>query len=217
MDAYCDVAGDGSVHCLPRVCAPNQARCVDRGGASAVCDARGSDESVVDCPDGCDFASGRCSGPSTGDCDFVPEVTEGTTFFDLCEEDEDYEPQSGPQCGSTNADAGDRMVRLVLTERRRVLIELRDQDGEVGVDTILYVRNSCGEGAAQLACSDDIRCDTSSIDFGCSSSGNQVRESRLVLDLEPGEYFIVADAFDYSTGGGGSFTCGFVRLLVEFI
>ena len=55
----------------------------------------------------------------------------------------------------------------------------------------------CDERGTQIACDDDVTCAESSIGGPCS--GVEVRESRIETHLAAGTYYIVADAFAYST------------------
>ncbi len=90
---------------------------------------------------------------------------------------------------STCADGArspDHVYRLTITQRSRVQIVLQsDHDGA------LHVRRDCLDPATELGCNDDAP----------GSSGSQGR-SELLLPLDPGEYFIIADGYSSATQGG---------------
>lgn len=225
LDCGGDVCNAATASCEPPAgfCTPGSRRCLnDR--ESAVCNADGLSETPVACPFSCNAATGACmTDPPPPTCGDLPVVEDGDTHrIDLCStgDDETHQPD-GDGCPATSrADSGDAIFELLVDRRRRVRIDLRDDDS-AAIDTIVYVRNSCttiaGVGA-QIACSDDIPCADSDISTGCpgGGGGTQVRQSIIDETFEAGTYYIVVDAFEYTTGGGSAFECGQVRLSVDF-
>lgn len=194
--------------CHMQVCEPGSRNC--EGNELIICDARGASETSMGCEIACDDLTGTCIG--------MPDMCEGlgrvivggTVRVDLCSESDDNTYVPGGQCGAdTRANTGDRVLALTIERPMRVTIDLRDVDGMVGIDTVVYLRRVCDQESSQIACSDDIPCSESDIMSGCSD-GFQVRQSRITITLEPGTYYVVVDAFEY-----GGFDCGFVDLRVS--
>ncbi|MEL6178298.1 MAG: hypothetical protein AAFS10_05060 [Myxococcota bacterium] len=223
--AFCGADGD-SVGCVPWVCEPGVALCLgerDRGN----CNARGSDV-VVDlqgqCPERCE--AGACVGEpqmEEGDCglqEVTPLPLDDTIVFNLCEEGDDFaNTQAPPGCGADGErfPGRDRVFVLTLTEPTTVALDLSDADDGAAIDTVVYVRSACRDADSQQACGDDVLCSDSDIDVGCQGQGAdsvQVRQSRLTLDLDAGNWYVVADQYTYNQNGQG-FTCGTVRLQVR--
>jgi hypothetical protein len=117
---------------------------------------------------------------------------------------------------ATRANGPDLVYAITLATRSTITLDLRDDDG-VPIDTVLYLRTHCDEMASQVACSDDLPCGMT--DFGCgggSTSRLEVRQSRITITLEPGTYYVIADSFEYDSGGT-RFTCGDVLLRYDVV
>jgi hypothetical protein len=96
----------------------------------------------------------------------------------------------------------------------QVEVNLFDADRSTAIDTVVYLRSSCNDRASQLACSDDIDCSDSTVPGpgGCAGM-TELRQSIIETRLEAGTYYIVADAFDYSSSSV-EYGCGRVSLTV---
>jgi hypothetical protein len=204
MGAFCEAG-----MCRPRVCTPGSRMCSWDRRSSIECNDRGSASTTTMCSTFCEGSTGACSSGSTG-CFLLPSIgVGGSQRFDLCDETDGDTYTPGGGCpASTRANAGDRTFQLRIDRTQTVLIDLRDVDSGAAIDTVVYVRRTCDDASTQLGCDDDVPCAESDITTGCSGEV-QVRQSRLVLTLEPGTYYIVADAIGYD-----SFGCGLVELRV---
>lgn len=210
-DAYCD-----SGACVDWVCEPGSRACTDDLTGVEICDARGRMTAVTPCTGGaCDPDTGRCSdAPSS--CEGLPELEVGDTVtVDLCAEsdDETFQPM-GPNCSSdTPARTGDRVFALRVESTQNLVIQLQDDDARAAIDTIVYVRSICDRPGSQLACDDDEPC--SGIPFpGACTDGVALGLSRIRDRFEPGVYYVVVDAFEY-TRGERRYGCGEVELTVR--
>jgi hypothetical protein len=201
------VMSGGAASCTATGCAPaGSSRC--DGDDLVTCHGDGT-ETRMTCPSGCDPAANACATAPV--CPGIPALARGMTTIDLCAERDASTHASAEGCRTDErADSGDRVYRLDIETATTVVLDLVDADGSTSIDTILYVRTDCEDASSQLACSDDIPCSDSVITSGCVG-GWQVRQSRLVLRLEPGTYYVVVDAFLYSTGPV-EFRCGTVIL-----
>lgn len=201
------LACEGGV-CRGRVCTPGTVTCSGDGSGIVTCTPDGSSVRYSPCPAGCDPATNACT--TSDACAGLPSIALGdTTRIDLCAADGMTSYVRAEGCGAmSDADANDATFVLTIREPTAVELDLRDVDPTVGIDTILYVRRACDAADSQLACSDDIPCTESDITSGCSG-GVQVRQSRITTRLEPGTYYVVADALRYS-----EFDCGEVELRV---
>ncbi|MCC6878142.1 MAG: hypothetical protein IT378_27765 [Sandaracinaceae bacterium] len=204
--SYCD-----GTECRAQVCDPGSITCSGSGLSSIVCNDRGSAATTTPCANGCDPASGMCRDRPPA-CAGLPAVELNAPLtFNLCTEtDGDTYVVSTGCPANTRADSGDRTFVLTIARAGTYMIDLRDADTSRGIDTAVYLRRSCDDATSQIACDDDVPCNMSDIMTGCSSSGVQVRQSRIVTALEPGTYYVVADAFVYD-----SFQCGQVLLRVS--
>lgn len=210
MMAFCD--GD---HCQPHVCRPNSRMCSPDGTSVLSCTARGDDVDAEDCGDGrCDPATFRCEGGG-GPCDALNNVRIGEDrTANLCGRDDDNSRVPGGTCGGTSrSDTGDITYRLTLTEPTRVTIELTDIAESTAVDTVVYVRRVCDDETTQVLCSDDVPCEASTAEPPACIDGVDPRQSRVTADLPAGSYYVVVDAFEY-TSGSTEFRCGQVRLRI---
>lgn len=107
------------------------------------------------------------------------------------------------------------MFRLEVPFAQEVTIELTDNDTMRAIDTIVYVRRTCDDGTTQVACDDDVPCDSSTVPSGeLCIGGVDVRQSRIVTRLAAGTYYVVLDAFEYRRDMV-AFTCGQVRLSIR--
>lgn len=194
-------------------CEPGSSLCTDDLTATRTCrdDGDGYDDPVA-CPTRCNPRTGLCN-PAPVACPdtSVVDLTPGNYTFDLCEGSRNYEATDGDgDCRPLDVDGPERVFRLAITRPTDVLIDLRDDDDSLAIDTQLYLRSRCDDPASQLACSDDIDCATSDVVIGDCNGGLQRRQSRIAARLEPGEYFLVADSLVYDDGT--SFECGAVLL-----
>ena len=156
--------------------------------------------------------------PHPGECalEDVPLLEPGTLRFDLCLGAEQFgNLHDLPDCPSTGDDfpGRDRIFRIELDRARRVRLQLKDDDDEVGIDTVLYVRTACEDETSQILCHDDVLCRDSDIEFGCDDPNlPQVRHSFIEAELEAGTYYVIADQYSYN-----NFTCGLVELIYELV
>ncbi len=209
MGSFC--SGD---RCQTWVCEPGSRECTGDGRGVIVCDARGANEAMTPCPLGCDPATNACITTSPA-CMGLPRIAVGDDqAFDLCRETDDdtYTPTSDGCPAPQEAAVGDRVFALTIEHEMDVVINLRDVDTLAAVDTVVYVRRACDDAATQTACDDDVPCDASTLGGFCT--GTEVRESRIFVHLTPGIYYVVADAFAYSTDRT-MYRCGNVQLSVE--
>ncbi len=195
--------------CEPRTCMPGAVSCSRDMSGVVTCNDSGTSLGYMPCERGCDPATRMCRG-STTTCSGLPAVRVGESRrLDLCDSEDTTTPSSAEGCGaSSRADSGDATFALTIASRTRVTLDVRDVDSGVGVDTVISLRRTCDDPASQLACSDDVPCTGSDIPMGCSG-GVQVRQSRVTVDLEPGTYYVVVDAYVYD-----AFECGQVELRV---
>ncbi len=209
-DAYC--AGN---RCESWVCEPGSRECGADFRSVVTCSERGDSETRTACDLGCDPATDSCVTVSPT-CADLPQISLGASVnIDLCRarDDDTHVPAEG--CPTTaEADVGDRVLVLQIDRPTDVVIELTDIDFGAAIDTLLYVRRVCDDPDTQVVCSDDVECSTSTVPGpgGCSGSVD-VRQSRIETRLAPGLYYIVADAFDYTTDSN-VYRCGVVRLSV---
>jgi hypothetical protein len=215
MRAYC-----ASGECRPWMCTPGTSACSPDTRSVVNCSARGDSQTTTPCELGCDPTTNACRTSSLA-CMGLPRIALGdTTRFNLCFEPNGDTHLPAPGCdATTEANVGDRTFTLTLEEATDVVMELTDDDGTTGVDTLLYVRRVCDSRESQIACSDDVPCSESTVPgsppcSGTGSSAVQVRQSRIVTRLEAGTYYIVADGFAYSMDGA-TFRCGQVELAVD--
>jgi hypothetical protein len=203
--AYCEGGA-----CVPWVCEPGSTACSADFRGVERCDARGTASTTESCGSGfCDPSTGAC-GTLPSACTSLPAITVGgTARFSLCTvSDGDTYTPVGDCAGGVRANSGDRTYQLRVDTTRTVTFDLRDVDSTTAIDTVVYVRRVCDDAATQLGCDDDVPCLESDITTGCSG-GLQVRQSRLTLTLDPGVYYVVADAIEYDV-----FNCGTVELRV---
>ncbi len=210
MSAFC-----ASNQCQGWVCMPGQQHCTGDFRGVVVCSDRGDMQTTMPCDPGCNPTTNACV-MSPAACAALPRINLGDTRnFDLCHQSDNNTFTRTDVCSATSrANLGDQTFRLTLTERTTVQIELRDNDPTVAIDTIVYVRRVCDDSTTQIACDDDIPCDMATIPpgpTGCRSY--EVRQSILQTTLDAGTYYIVADAFMYSTMTT-SYNCGQVQLTV---
>ncbi|MCB9596762.1 MAG: hypothetical protein H6719_28830 [Sandaracinaceae bacterium] len=212
MDAFCQTD-----HCEPHVCRPNSRECSADGGSVLSCSARGDALDTMSCGSGrCDGATRMCTGGGDA-CTGLMGIRPGADReMNLCSFSDDNTYQPDTMCrGTTRASVGDRIFELRLDAPTRVTIELTDIDEGAAIDTIFYLRRVCDDQSTQIGCADDVPCAASTAEPAACFDGVDVRQSRLTVDLPAGNYYIVADAFLYTTGGGTMFGCGRVRLSVR--
>lgn len=198
--------------CERRICMPNERECTSDG--VLVCNARGDNQTLMPCGDlGCDAATDRCITVSPR-CAAAPRITLGTTLLlDLCAEEDDDTHQPAEGCrADQRADVGDETYVLTITEPTDVEIQVTDADLDAAIDTLVYLRRICDDQGSQIACSDDVPCESSTVPGGCARF--EVRQSRIVSRLEPGTYYVVVDAYAYNTDRT-RFGCGLVQVRVR--
>jgi len=204
---FCNPRGGTNARCEDWVCAPGRRSCA--GDRAVACDARGSTETRETCPFGCDPGTGTCLG-SMPTCPGIEVLTPGAVRRDTCAASDhfSYVPDGDCLDGFT-ADGGDVIFSFTLESERRVLLNLRDDDPERQIDTIIYIRSTCDDASTQLACRDDVPCSDSTLP-GCDGT-EQVRESRISTTLPAGTYYVIIDSFLYDQAGI-TYECGWVRL-----
>lgn len=139
-------------------------------------------------------------------------LSPGGYRFDLCAAAARTAHIDQGDCGSGGASSGaERVFTFTLAEETEVLLDLRDEDDEAAIDTILYLRADCDDPRSQVACSDDIPCDQSDVELGACDRGLQVRQSRIERRLAAGSYTLFADHLVYR-----GFGCGTVELRVDW-
>lgn len=219
-DAYCGTDRAGNASCIERDCDPGERTCSADGSSVVACNEIGSGftDVVEECEEGCADDGESCAGgtvdppPSTCDLADFTLLTPGELEFSLCDESDSASNEESDAC-RYNYDGNDRTFALVLTERTDVVLDLRDNDGEAAIDTVLYVRRDCDDASSQIACDDDVSCDSSDVDTGGCVGGSQPRQSRVELTLDAGTYFVVADQYSYTSRRTGTrFGCGDVLL-----
>lgn len=203
--------------CEPWVCPPSSRECTADGRGLLVCNARGDNQTLTPCERGCNRETNTCVTIAPRCTIGVPRIAVGgSASVDLCAETDDDTHQPGTNCPrEQRASAGDGTFVLTITEATNVAIEVSDTDRDRAVDTVVYLRRTCDEQGSQIACSDDVPCETSTLP-GPACTGVEVRQSRIFWRLEPGTYYIVVDAFEHDTGST-RFGCGVVQLSVRAI
>ncbi|MEM9489832.1 MAG: hypothetical protein AAGC55_11840, partial [Myxococcota bacterium] len=123
--------------------------------------------------------------------EYSPSVNECGTEVPLLDM-----PESGDALGTAISDGTNELVSAcggtgpetvfgLTVETPRALIISTDFP-ETTLDTVLYLREGCGDPSSELACNDD--------DIGLSST--------LVVErIEPGQYYLVVDAHSSSANG----------------
>ncbi len=220
-DAYCGEDRAGNAACIERACEPGALSCSPDGSSVVACNEIGSGFSdvVEECDNGCADDGVSCAGgtvdppdPTTCDLADFTLLTPGDVEFSLCDESNSASNAQSDAC-RFNYEGNDRTFALVLTEPTDVVLDLRDNDGGAAIDTVLYIRGNCDDAASQIACDDDVSCDSSDIDTGGCVDGSQPRQSRLELSLDAGTYYVVADQYSYTSRRTGTrFGCGDVLL-----
>jgi hypothetical protein len=223
-DAFCGEDRAGNASCIEARCEPGERICSSDRSAVVACDDRGAgySEVVEECAEGCaddgvSCAAGTVDPTDPPACDLAAFtlLTPGEQEFSLCDESNDTNNAESDQC-QYSYDGNDRTFALVLTERTDVLLDLRDEDGEAAIDTVLYIRTDCNAAGSQVACDDDVPCDESDITTGGCVSGSQPRQSRIQTTLDAGTYYVVADQYSYTSRRTGTrFGCGNVLLRYE--
>lgn len=168
--AYCEAGA-----CVPRVCIPNAITC--DGTSESRCDARGATQSTEECRRGC--VPGMGCRPATMCALAVQGTVEiGTTYrINTCGAGDDS--VFNPGCTRVDRSGPDVIARLNVATAGRFRIDL--DRVRTGTDPVLYVRTACADGGSQLACNDD--------------ETDTTFNSRIDIDLEPGDYFLMLDTF----------------------
>lgn len=186
--AYCEAGA-----CVAWVCQPSSVSC-SPGTEATRCDERGTMSTTAACSRGCLPAVG-CAPATACMLDLFGTIeTSGTLEFDTCGQGDDATFVSG--CTRVDISGPDVIVRLEVPVRAEYRIELDNVTS--GVDPVLYLRAACDDAGSELACDDD---------------GGPSVASEFDMELEPGDYFIVADSFR-DTDEGLEGRCGSMRLTV---
>ncbi|WP_205627136.1 hypothetical protein [Sandaracinus amylolyticus] len=198
---------DGDATCVARTCEPLRTRC--DGDVLYTCDADGAHEAPTTCEHGCSEGACVTEAPS---CVWSGEIVdEGSYTIDLCGRTDDHRVRAD-QCEGAASNGEDAQVRLFVSQRRRLRLDLRDVDGPGGVDTVLSLLRRCGDVQSEIECANDVACADADDDLKATpcESGRQPRQSRLELELDPGTYYLLLDSQNR-----GSFGCGRVELRVR--
>jgi hypothetical protein len=176
------------------------------------------------CPGGlwvcADENSVNCNCPGGGDpdgtCDApFPLAGAGTFTVDLCGNGDDSRAVAQDNCGGQQLFGEDVVYSFSLDAAADVSVVVEDADDMVAIDTITYLRTSCGEATSQVACHDDVACTVENEDrLGACVNTSQPRQSRMGGRLEAGRYFLIVDSFSV-VAGGQSFDCGTVRVTIS--
>lgn len=208
--AICGIDASGNAACIEPSCEAGEAFCSEDLSRIEVCNRFGVFE-YEDCEFGCNPERLACN-PEPGACEIDYEVLEPGEFtFDLCGSGDDTtHADDGENCGTYRNRGEEVVFQFTLDRAAEVFLDLQDFDDSGAIDTILYLRSECDEQDSQIACSDDIACEESTVEVGECNGGVQVRQSRIVEDLGPGTYYVVADNIEYD-----DFRCGPVLLTFE--
>lgn len=210
---YCDEGG-----CRAWNCEPGSRECNGDLSAVVVCDARGVGTQEIECPTGvCDEETGNCEGVAPGRCMGLPALFPGSReTVDLCARSNDETYVGTDECDMRfRANAGDQVFALLIESGGRYAIEVEDDEITRPIDTVVYLRRVCDEAGTQLGCDDDTACSSFPIPDPSCQDGRDVGHARLEIDLEPGTYYVVADAFLYDAGDGRRSVCGDVAVRVD--
>lgn len=225
----CGEDADGRSACVedgptvdPAICVPGALTCSPDAAAVLRCNADGTAfEVATRCESGCNPDTNECNGgtvdPPVGCSDLDAEPLEqGTLNFSLCDTGDDYSYSPDGDACQFEIAGEDRIFVLTLDEPTDVFIDLKDNDSSAAIDTVLYVQTTCGDNSSQVLCTDDVPCDESDVETGCTD-GFQPRQSRIEETFEPGTYYIIAEQLSYQSRRTGTrFSCGNVELIVEF-
>jgi len=219
--ALVDASGTADCVAPSSVCSPGLLFCTD-GGSSARCSEDGAVvEQLEPCEAGCDAETGRCiedapSCPLASIVDLEPgsvrvNMCDASGTFSYLEQDDQY-----GLCRVFDFPSRDVMFRFTVDEPSLVRIDVRDDDGRAAIDTVAYLRATCDDTSSQLACSDDIPCNEATPGLGGCNGSVQPRQSRISIELDPGEYYLVAAILLYrSSSTGTQFTCGNIRVALD--
>ncbi len=112
---------------------------------------------------------------------------------------------------STKSTGLKQSTGLSFEETTSARFALWDADEFQAIDTLLYIRRECEDGATQVACADDEPCDEENGELGACVGDRQPRLSVIDTVMEAGEYFIVVDSYQYGQNGI-EYGCGTVHL-----
>jgi hypothetical protein len=183
------------------VCADAPLACAADGRAVEGCS---SGVATLELCDELGCTGSACDTPCT-----VPDVS-ATFTVDLCGRTDGSRNTGGGDCANDDSDGEDVRRRIALPVRSRVTVTLRDDDPEVDIDTIVYLRGVCNQRDTQLACDDDVPCMSATPGLGSCNGSDQWRESSFTIDLERGAYYVILDHITHS-----GWDCGRVTLTVE--
>jgi hypothetical protein len=117
---------------------------------------------------------------------------------DTCGAHDDYSPPPGCSSAVSGPHGLDQVYYFVLDAPAMVTFSTCN---DTCIDTVLYIRDVCSDGASQRGCDDD-DCRASG---SCLPEGNQV-QSRLARTLGAGVHYLVLDTFAASQIACGGFT-----------
>ena len=93
-----------------------------------------------------------------------------------------------------------------------------DIDDTIGVDVRVYLRQSCEDEDSQVACGDDVLCETDWVSEGCAGDGRQPRHGRAgPIELPPGTYWAIVDTYEYSGFGCGNVALNIIALELPIV
>jgi hypothetical protein len=162
---YQDNDGDGT--CLPSCSTGScgaHSHCDDATGvAVCACDPGYADNGAG----ACDIVTAACAHPL--ELDIEQSHLKGSTVG-----------ASAENSGTCQADTGPELAyRFQVAQPLRIRFQMS------GFDTVMYIRETCGDDSSELACNDD-------------EGGN--RGSLIERDFAPGEYYLFADGWGQESG-----------------
>ena len=124
-------------------------------------------------------------------------IAAGATSGNTCGFQDDYSPPAACSSG-VGANGLDQVYYFVLDQKTSVTFSTCDN---TCIDTVLYVRDVCGQGSAATMCDDD-SCRASG---ACQPDGNTV-QSNLTTTLSAGVHYLFLDTFAAAQVPCGAFT-----------
>lgn len=220
-DLVCGLDSTGTAACIDPggvepVCEPGALQCDPTGQSVVECLDDGSGFFVSErCAEGCNRVTAACNAPIGDRCDDFDLVELGEFNVDLCDLDDTTTllPSADGECGDSSGEGNDYTFGFAVERAGTYSVEALDDDGSVAIDPIVALRGICDDVETQFACHDDLPCDEADFDTDTCSGDSQPRHARIIVDLEPGTYWVVVDHFEYNSGAG-NFDCGNVLVRV---